>query len=237
MIEDVPWKPIITGDTLFCSNTKTTLIANGAIAYKWNNGTSSQSITVNQDGTYTVLGTNQHGCQAQASVRVRQIALPEVNFQLSPDKLNVSNPVISGNATAQTDTHYEWHLGDGTVASSSSFTHRYNVSPATSDYTITLNAINKYGCASSHTKSVTLDLKVPNVFTPNNDGYNDIFMTDYDLQIFDRNGIRLYAGSKGWDGTYKGSRMDPDTYFYLLRYTDNNNTDQVKKGSVMLIRQ
>jgi gliding motility-associated-like protein len=62
-------------------------------------------------------------------------------------------------------------------------------------------------------------------------------MPDYDLQIFDRNGIRLYAGNKGWDGTYKGSRMSPDTYFYLLRYTDNNNSQQVKKGSIMLIRQ
>jgi gliding motility-associated-like protein len=237
LTEDTPWQPVITGDTLFCSNSQTTLTANGASTYKWNNGTTSPSITVNQDGTYTVLATNRHGCQAQSSVRVWKIVPPEVNFELSPEKLNVHNPVISVSAVAQTDTQYEWHLGDGTVASCSSFTHRYNVSSPTSDYTITLNAINKHGCVSSFTKSVTFDFKVPNVFTPNNDGYNDTFMPDYDLQIFDRNGIRLYAGNKGWDGTYKGSRMSPDTYFYLLRYTDNNNSQQVKKGSIMLIRQ
>ena len=61
-------------------------------------------------------------------------------------------------------------------------------------------------------------------------------MPDYDLQIFDRNGILLYAGNKGWNGTYRGAKMDPDTYFYLLRYTDANNVEQVKKGYVMLVK-
>jgi gliding motility-associated-like protein len=80
---------------------------------------------------------------------------------------------------------------------------------------------------------------VPNVFTPNGDGHNDYFMPNYEMQVFDRNGMLLYSGtinSKGWDGTYNGEKMDPDTYFYILHYTDYKGQTQTKKGYITLIR-
>ena len=234
--QDSGFQPIIIGDSLFCSNSQATLTASGAIAYQWNTGSTAQTITIYQSGTYVVLGTDKNGCQAQASKFVTKVPLPDASFELTPDKLNVRNPIITGSVATKEEVNYEWQLGDGSIVTTASFTHRYEVSNTTSSYSVTLNAVDKYGCTNSFTKSILLDLKVPNVFTPNNDGYNDLFMPDYDLQIFDRNGILLYAGNKGWNGTYRGAKMDPDTYFYLLRYTDANNVEQVKKGYVMLVK-
>lgn len=234
--QETEWKPVITGDSLFCANANTTLTASGATAYQWNNGSSSQTISINTEGTYIVTGTNKNGCKAQTSMHVSKIPLPEVNFRLTPDKLDLRNPVISGDIATKEEINYEWQLGDGTITNSPTFTHKYNVSNSGTGYTITLNAVDQYGCANSLTKNIILDLKVPNVFTPNNDGYNDTFMPNYDLQIYDRNGILIYNGNQGWNGTYKGAKMDPDAYFYLLRYVDTNNIAQIKKGCVMLVR-
>jgi gliding motility-associated-like protein len=75
-------------------------------------------------------------------------------------------------------------------------------------------------------------VRIPNVFTPNGDGLNDSF-TAYNvkagvgidqLKIFDRWGEMIYLAkniplgdiSKGWDGTFKGQKVNPGVYVYLI---------------------
>jgi gliding motility-associated-like protein len=103
-----------------------------------------------------------------------------------------------------------------------------------------LTAINNvYGCRSRASQSIIMEPFIPNVFTPNGDSHNDYFMPNYDLEIFDRQGILLYKGNKdseGWNGTYKGMKVDPDTYFYILHYVDYQNLQRTAKGFVMLVR-
>jgi len=65
---------------------------------------------------------------------------------------------------------------------------------------------------------------------------NDLFMAGYDVQVFDRNGIVLYKGNAGWNGTYKGKKVDNDTYYYYLNFTDVNKNVQTRKGFVTLKR-
>ncbi|HKI89688.1 MAG TPA: gliding motility-associated C-terminal domain-containing protein, partial [Draconibacterium sp.] len=95
---------------------------------------------------------------------------------------------------------------------------------------------NEYGCSITKSTFVNVDIFVPNVFTPNNDGVNDLFMPGYNLKIFNRHGIVLYNGQDGWDGYYKGRALDPDTYFYVLNYIDANQKNRVKTGYVTLER-
>lgn len=91
---------------------------------------------------------------------------------------------------------------------------------------------------------------IPNAFTPNNDGQNDIFTVygrgfeRYRLQVFNRWGEKMFESNDqnvGWDGTYRGKKMNPGVYVY---YVDINFIDGIvpkeyleyRKGSVTLLR-
>lgn len=87
---------------------------------------------------------------------------------------------------------------------------------------------------------------LPTAFTPNNDGQNDIFrpkvfdaIHDYRLRIYDRWGKLIFISSvpeSGWDGSFKGTPADVQTYVYVCTYTDSRQEQHVLKGSVVLLR-
>jgi gliding motility-associated-like protein len=76
--------------------------------------------------------------------------------------------------------------------------------------------------------------KLPNVFTPNDDGINELFLAGFDLQVFNRTGQLLYNGTEGWDGKYKGKKMPQGTYLYVVRRIMNNGELRIFKGTVTL---
>ncbi len=76
--------------------------------------------------------------------------------------------------------------------------------------------------------------KLPNVFTPNQDGKNEIFLEGYDLKVFSRAGELLYQGTAGWDGRYKGKMLPQGTYLYVVTRTMNNGEHRIYKGTVTL---
>jgi gliding motility-associated-like protein len=78
--------------------------------------------------------------------------------------------------------------------------------------------------------------KLPNIFTPNKDGKNDIFLEGFDLQVFSRAGELLYKGVNGWDGVYKGKLLPQGTYLYVVKRTMNNGEQRIFKGTVTLKR-
>lgn len=91
-------------------------------------------------------------------------------------------------------------------------------------------------------------LEVPNVFTPNGDGKNDVFMVkglsleDFHAVILNRWGRKVYEWSDpygGWDGRINGKYANPGTYFYIVTARGRekvNPPKYVKKGALMLIR-
>jgi hypothetical protein len=92
----------ISGDTELCSGETTTLTANGAATYLWNNGTTDATLTTSNAGTYTVIGTDEHGCYSTESVVV------VVNYPANED--------IYVSETGS----YEWH--DNTYTESGDYT-------------------------------------------------------------------------------------------------------------------
>lgn len=87
---------------------------------------------------------------------------------------------------------------------------------------------------------------VPNAFTPNGDGVNDIFRpravgyrsVEY-FRVFNRFGELVFESKdfeQGWDGTYKGQYADIGTYMYVLQMTDRFGQAQTQKGDVILMR-
>jgi gliding motility-associated-like protein len=92
------------------------------------------------------------------------------------------------------------------------------------------------------------DVFVPNAFTPNGDGLNDIFLvktkmelTSFEMSIYASNGKQLLFTSKdihqGWDGIYRGEIQPHGLYFYTIRYTDTFGRHTEKRGELLLILQ
>jgi gliding motility-associated-like protein len=160
---------------------------------------------------------------------------PKVSFTLSTNTLDRKNYELSGNITSEDSVNYLWDLGDGATSSGSSFLHSYHIGTITF-YKIALSATSIYNCSDSSFMLVDVIPFIPNVFSPNNDGINDLFMPGIALQIFDRNGILIYEGNKGWDGTFKNKHVTPDTYFYQVQYKNSRQEVSAKKGFVTLVR-
>ena len=86
---------------------------------------------------------------------------------------------------------------------------------------------------------------IPNSFTPNGDGNNDVFeiygenIKTVKLRVFNRWGELVYESTnqfKGWDGTYKGVLQNPGVYTYDAEIIFLDDTQVEKHGSVTLIR-
>lgn len=236
VIQEPDWPLTITGDSLFCAGDSTQLTASGGIAYVWNTGATTASITVHNGDTYSVIAQNPRGCQQTVHFNTIKDPLPSADFTLSKQRISLRNNIIQATIPTQDGVTYQWDFGDGTTATGASVEHTYTITSSVNVLTVALKATNRHGCSSSTTQTIYVDLFVPNVFTPNNDGVNDVFMKSYDLKIFDRSGIELYNGTNGWDGTYKGVNAPPDTYFYILHYEDINHRVEEKQGYVTLLR-
>ncbi len=109
----------------------------------------------------------------------------------------------------------------------------------------------EFGCMGMDTVLVTaipLDCEkgvfLPNAFSPNGDGVNDILFVrsaviqEMDLVIYNRWGEKVFHTTNqgdGWDGTYKGTVLPPDVYNYLLKYTCINGEDYQRIGNISII--
>ncbi len=97
-----------------------------------------------------------------------------------------------------------------------------------------------------HVFKIKPDLLVPNAFTPNGDGKNDVFkpiaigMKSIDVfMVYNRWGQMLYSGSgnsAAWDGTFAGRKQETATYVWYAEGVDYLNNKIKRKGSVILIR-
>jgi gliding motility-associated-like protein len=134
-----------------------------------------------------------------------------------------------------------WDFGDSTHSTEASPVHVYRTP---GKYTVSLVITDEYGCVDTVQKGEYLVVEpslkpIPNVFTPNADGVNDVFIPvligpyTWKLSVYDRWGIELYAGTGGWDGRFpSGTDAPPNVYWYVLEVS-NGRTYQ---GWVTLFR-
>ncbi|MCF8389024.1 MAG: gliding motility-associated C-terminal domain-containing protein, partial [Bacteroidales bacterium] len=104
--------------------------------------------------------------------------------------------------------------------------------------------VTKSGCTSIHQMYIdvipppTARLFMPNAFTPNGDGINDVLkpafqnIQSFELSIFDKWGTQLFRSdqlNKGWDGKFKGQHCPVGTYVYVLTYSGLNTDIEIQK--------
>jgi gliding motility-associated-like protein len=80
------------------------------------------------------------------------------------------------------------------------------------------------------------ELKIPNAFTPDGDGKNDIFLKGNKVEIVNRWGQKLFEGSDGWDGTVDGSLVSPGTYYYIATLPEYGG-DKTYTGVIMVVKK
>ncbi|WP_316783529.1 lamin tail domain-containing protein [Pedobacter frigiditerrae] len=212
--------------------------------------TSSTTATVtapsNVAGTFTytlVSVADAYATQAQTGSAVVNInTLPVINISG-----NTSTPISKGTPVMLSATggvSYSWSPSTDIVTGQG--TANLTVRPKqTTTYAVTVT--NASGCTSNQSITIAVEedykIKPLNILTPNGDGKNDKFTIeniDYypnnTLKIFDRSGRIVYT-KKGyaneWDGTYNGTALASDTYYYILDF--GTNISQFK-GYITIIR-
>jgi gliding motility-associated-like protein len=235
--EEPDWDFLTTGDSVLCLGDTIPLSVSGGVGYLWSTGDTNNSILISQKGDYSCVGWNLRGCKKSNLFPINQFPLPNAEFSPDPPTLSEKNTVITCNQDLiEDDVLYSWDFGDSTSATGSSPQHRFDISNGMLGYTITLKATDKYNCVNTTSENIDVIPFIPNVFSPNGDNVNQLFMPRIDLTVFDRNGTKIYSGTDGWDGTFHGKQVDQDTYFYSIYYYDRYNQKHNKKGFVTVVR-
>lgn len=176
---------------------------------------------------------------------------PDVNFSFFPLEPKNEEPVdFSNESNNEGIVSYHWNFGDGTTSNSENPIHTYHVKHDET-FTVLFRVTNQYNCAHETIKKITVLDKfafyVPNSFTPNNDGINDVFLPrvanilKYHLMIYNRYGQCIFQSidpEESWDGTYNGEKCPTGTYIWMIIYSKyaETETELRKTGSVMLVR-
>lgn len=253
-ITTVPYPLAKAGnDTTLCLGKSIQLLASGGSEYEWspinflNNPTIANPVsTPSQSIRYTVQVNDVKGCP-KPSFDTILIIVEDLIADAGPrDTIIVVGQPLQLNATGDAES-FTWSpplgLNNANIANP--------VAILKENQQYILNIISKAGCTANDTIDVIVykvkpDLYVPNAFTPNGDGINDIFRPiligirslNY-FKVFNRSGQLIYSTDRpgqGWDGTYKGTPQDQAVFVWIVEGTDYTGKLIFKKGSVTLIR-
>jgi gliding motility-associated-like protein len=240
----------LTGESPVCLGNSATLIASGASTYTWSTGesTSSISVTPNLTTRYVVSGSDK-GCKSEPlNYTVTVVPKPFVN--IGPDSLICPKAKITIGENSKINYSYWWTSlpEDPSYTATSSIT----VSPLESTKYI-LHGKND-ACPDIATDSITLTIYetptifIPNAFTPNNDGTNDVFkiagegIMDFKGSIYNRWGELIFEwndAADGWNGIAKNNLVQEDVYVYKINVKnlcDNKKAGENILGSVTVVR-
>lgn len=241
----------ISADTLICRGSGAQLNASGGVVYSWYPETGLNNSAINNpmaspdsSTTYTVTVKDINNCIKDTSAFISVFQVPKVVFR---DTSIVVGEMVQLNATNQEIITYNWSPN---FAISCTDCPNPIVMPLESTvYTVAITDTNNcftvdYQVVIDIMKKYSVD--VPDVFTPNGDGLNDIaYVRGWGIKellgfrIFNRFGEMVFESEDlllGWNGTYKGANQNTETFTYIVRVKSYNDEIISKKGFIKLIR-
>ncbi|UZJ63955.1 gliding motility-associated C-terminal domain-containing protein [Sphingobacterium sp. KU25419] len=204
---------------------------------------SSHTFSNLSSGNFTLRITNDEGCDTVLNVRAEAYPSPKLIASPSDTTIRYGDSIrlnVSGG------TMYIWFpsasLDTTTVANP-----KARPLKPTSYFVI---GFNDFGCRDTGYINVDIDYTmpdfVPNAFSPNRDGVNDMFRIEgahYQkvraFNILNRYGQLVFStldATKGWDGNYMGRPCDVGTYYYFIQLDYPDGRTKTYKGDVVLIR-
>lgn len=192
--------------------------------------------------------TSPHGCidSSAAIISLTIPALPEAEYNQSARIVSVFNSEVSFNNTSKHAHHYKWSFGDGQSSEDENPKHIFE---QVGTVKIKLHAFNEAECRDEfETTLEVVPFYVPNAFTPNNDGKNDVFfdgvpymnLTSYDMKVFNRWGQVIYQTEsflRPWDGFLPDGNPAPEgLYTYMIKIISIKGKYFEYPGTFSLIR-
>ncbi len=253
-INTIPYPNASAGkDTSICLGGSAILSSSGGSAYSWtpikflDNPNIPNPVAVNPSTgiiDYIVSVTDVLGCP-KPSFDTMRVTVEEVVANAGPrDTAVVEGQPLQLNATG--GSIYEW-----TPATWLNNPNKSNpISNPKNDIEYIVKVSNSSGCVDTDTISVKYykvlpDLYMPNAFSPNGDGINDIIrpialgVKSIEIfNIYNRWGQLVFSTSqlgKGWNGFFKGNKQETGTYVWYAKGTDYTNRRIEKKGTLILI--
>ena len=204
------------------------------------------NMTIDRPGDYPVLHKTIHGCDSMIHVHVLKSEKKETRTTLIDLSYNRGTNITL--EPCSIGDRYSWNASPELICPDCP-TQDLTI---TTDVTLDLHIYTNTECPDTcryRIQAVEVkpaDLGLPNVFSPNGDGINDVFLPNFSavrvisLAIFDRWGrlIHYTAGPEAsWDGLAHGQRVPPQVYVYRLNYFDPaTNQEKSLLGDVTVIR-
>ncbi len=245
--------PLVTAhpDTAICPGSGVGIWAQGANSYVWqaNNSTMPATYVYPQHNTvYSVIGTDNNGCQGVGTVTVNILNPPFVDAGRDTCILRGDTVNIGVSGYIAPNFHYYWtpnfNLRNDSVPLTSA------TPPNTTLYT--LHITDNRGCNNLDSIVVCInacsEVIMPTAFSPNGDGKNErlfpanrkelIGLARFD--IYNRWGVKVFGtadlNDKGWDGTYNGTPQELGVYTYFIEAICQQGSIVRKQGNVTLLR-
>jgi gliding motility-associated-like protein len=251
-----------------CYNTPTgsvtATVTGGTPPYVYSlNGVTQQSDSFGNlsPGTYVIAVRDVNGCEGTKTFTITSPSAVMVDLTAPQSVIlaGMTTQLVATTNSSSPVVNYIWQPLDSVLFDFSNCSDPNNcfnpyVQPFyTTVFTVTV--MNADSCYASDTVSIIVENElaafIPNSFTPNGDGLNDLFTFDIlgatkiDIEIYSRWGERVFynpnqangvGATDGWDGKKDGKALPDDTYVYKMRITYFDGVVRDKTGTVTIIR-
>ena len=214
---------------------------------------STTSYTYPTTGNYTVTLIVGNGCEYDTTTQVVTIFNPSQAIMLGPDTVKCKDSLLTiGINTGATS--YLWNTGDTTATIQVSQAGTYILTADFASCGLMSDTIIVYekecfpNSIPSDPTIVKCEVLLPNAFSPNGDGLNDVLkpilktgMYGFEFvqfELFNRWGKKIFSSNNpndAWDGKFNGEEQPTDSYYFYIRYRCNGDM-KIVKGDVVLIR-
>ncbi len=241
---DQPPVPSVSNDTSVCEGQPIVLLASGGTSYSWSTGSLSPAIEISTHAGLIkyVVSVFKGVCEIKESIFVNVFSLPVVNAG--------SNVTITKGSSIQLNATggigYSWSPPTGL----SCVNCPDPIASPTETTTYYVTVTNEIGCTATdlvivNVEWICADLFIPNVFSPNGDGQNDLFHVYGDcvkevfISIYNQWGERVFedtGASPYWDGTFRGQELNSDIFAYNAKIILVSGEEISKVGNVTLLK-
>jgi gliding motility-associated-like protein len=250
IINDVNIEPSICGEKT--GEITVAVVGLAPLSYSIDGVSQNSATFSNLEATnYLISVKDKNGCVSDSTVIVSKVIQVEALFSASTQKgakpLEVEFTNLSSAAS-----NYSWYLDSIFLTNTTDYQHLFDT---TGTFLLSLISWNNLQqCADTFSLQIivfdSLAIEIPNVFTPNGDGVNDVFLIkilgakDLHVQIFNRWGSLIkdhsyqlnedIATINIWDGTNDGLDFSEGVYFYNIVVNDTNNIKSNYSGNFQL---
>jgi len=234
---------LITGQDILCFSETTTLNAAGGTSYLWStNDTGATLITTPLAGTFISVTSSNTCGSVTDSIWIEVLSSPVISAGADTTIIAGANYQLQGSGGPS-------YLWSPDIDLSCTACANPVASPEfTTTYVLTV--VDGNGCSSSDSVQITVDetksLFIPNIFSPNGDGNNDVLQVSgrgierYEIRIYSRWGELVFSANdltQSWDGRFRGEQMDPAGFVYMVDIQFAGESEMQRfSGELMLVR-